>query len=380
MGLKLFRKKENVESSEGQVIIGEIASDLPTTIKTQLKMTDLNVSDLTLARQLQPAIIQNIESIVGAFYQNLENESTLMAIIQSNSSVDRLKNTLRQHIIELFDGNIDKDFIMKRSRIAHMHVKIGLETKFYMCAFQDLLISLINMVQEEVGDKAKAIDYIKSITKLISFEQQLVLEEYEKENERIRKEFEEKQTQIKESVNETVMNLSISMNQVNGSLQELTAQAEQMLSISKENTELSKNTSLKSFEGKKQLEKQNDNMQTINKKVVEISNELEILEHISKDISLIVGMVTNIAEQTNLLALNAAIEAARAGESGKGFSVVANEVRKLAEETKLSASKVSGLILNHSSQISNVTGKLGEINVFVEAGIEGMSGTNEFLI
>ena len=88
----------------------------------------------------------------------------------------------------------------------------------------------------------------------------------------------------------------------------------------------------------------------------ELSEEILEVENRSKEIQGIIGVINNIAEQTNLLSLNASIEAARAGEAGRGFSVVAAEIRKLAEQSKDSANQIKKIVMG----ITETTTKTSE--------------------
>ena len=97
-------------------------------------------------------------------------------------------------------------------------------------------------------------------------------------------------------------------------------------------------------EGGKLVQATVEQMHSIADTVEHSSAVIEKLGERSKEIGAIIDTISGIAEQTNLLALNAAIEAARAGEHGRGFSVVAEEVRKLAEESQEAATKISDLI------------------------------------
>ncbi|RXT06518.1 methyl-accepting chemotaxis protein [Ammoniphilus sp. CFH 90114] len=120
-----------------------------------------------------------------------------------------------------------------------------------------------------------------------------------------------------------------------------------------------------------------DHMKLVYEKVEVTSQIINHLGSKSKEISQIVSLITDIANQTNLLALNAAIEAARAGEHGRGFAVVADEVRKLAEQSGQSAGKINTLIQDIQQEAMSAVGSMSEGSVAMKEGMEQVHQTGE---
>ncbi|MEK5482971.1 MULTISPECIES: methyl-accepting chemotaxis protein [unclassified Viridibacillus] len=130
-------------------------------------------------------------------------------------------------------------------------------------------------------------------------------------------------------------------------------------------------------EGSKLMIDSTEQMRKIDGIVQESVQKVENLAVQSLEISKLVSVITSIADQTNLLALNAAIEAARAGEQGKGFAVVADEVRKLAEQVTLSVTDIAGIVQKIQQETKNVTTSLQSGYEEVIQGTEQIASTGE---
>jgi len=125
---------------------------------------------------------------------------------------------------------------------------------------------------------------------------------------------------------------------------QIAATVEQVSSNAQSVAQASETAARYAGEGERGIAKLTEQMRSIAGSAEQVSDTIVALSKKSQEINQIVGLITSIADQTNLLALNAAIEAARAGEQGLGFAVVAEEVRKLAEESANATKEISSLV------------------------------------
>ncbi|GLC90004.1 globin-coupled sensor protein [Lysinibacillus piscis] len=339
-------------------------------LQKQLQLLHLTVEDLAVIKQLQPLTKELIPQMVDRFYAAISLSQELLTIINQTSHIDRLKVTLHKHLSDIFDSYIDTAYINERKTIAEVHVRIGLQSKWYIASFQSLTSTFIDFVTELDMSKEDALLAINAFSKIINFEQQLVIEAYEKEEERIRTLTNETKNSLVTTIQQTAEELNAISEDTAASLLAISSQTDDIAGATQQGLHLVANTQEKSQRGQSQLQEQNNLMQTIAQSVNSLEITMNQLRVSSQKISEIVGLVTGIADQTNLLALNASIEAARAGEHGKGFAVVADEVRKLAEETKNAVQNVSHLIKDTENNITTMANSVTNVDQKIQHSVD----------
>ncbi|MEG6522553.1 methyl-accepting chemotaxis protein [Desulfotomaculum sp. 1211_IL3151] len=164
-------------------------------------------------------------------------------------------------------------------------------------------------------------------------------------------------SQVVTNANET----AITMGQISNTVDTVSVTMQRVAGVSNSTNNIAN-------EGNQGIERVIQQMDTIAHTTRDVSLAVDGVSKKSQEINHIVELITKIADQTNLLALNAAIEAARAGENGRGFAVVSDEVRKLAEQSRQAAKEISGLVSAIQNESTRAVNTMAESRKEVESG------------
>lgn len=217
---------------------------------------------------------------------------------------------------------------------------------------------LLNKLKEVMGSSSKASDVLAQSAKQLT----ATLDEAAQSNSTISQNAASaadechKNLEYMESAADTVQSISTV-------LENISSQSEGVLQISRSTYEAA-------AESENAIEKANEHMKEIEVSSQRSKEIINSLGDTSSQIGKIIEIITDISDQTNMLALNAAIESARAGEHGKGFAVVSDEIRRLAEQSASAAKEISNLVTNIQSDTKNAVESIDQSAETIKLGIE----------
>ncbi len=371
-------------------------------IEESIQLLRIDAEQLAVLKEIRLIIERDSDEIIRKFYDHVTAFPGLKAIIDQFSSVEKLKVTMKKYLLTLFPDKIDEEFIQWRITIGEVHNRINLPPFYYLSANQFLSDEIMPRIFIFYRKKVDRAIYASSaLQRILSFDQQVVMASYiqsymveiDKKAE-LEKALDEIDN-LQRSVSEASQALAATSEQTAASAAEMNEATTQISTNASEAAEFSRQVDSLAQEGARKIQMISETILRLATMTSEMQSKMTELDRSSARIASVTDVIKQIASQTNLLALNAAIEAARAGDSGRGFGVVAEEVKKLANHSEQSVKEISELItltkqntvaVNQSiaqtteamhgaaTEAGEVVNRFGEIMSAINASIQQVQG------
>ncbi|MDN3404140.1 MULTISPECIES: methyl-accepting chemotaxis protein [unclassified Pseudoalteromonas] len=364
----------NLVNDNGKRLLDEFAATWDEYIEVNLQIRDLARADLNdkaivlsknEGRRLNDLAISQMANLVNAIEQDMANDELEAQARHSSAYSLMLVITLTG----LIAGIVIAIFIS--SRITGALNRLSRRMNDIADGEGDLTVTVDDSSKDETGDVARAFN--KFVAKI-----RTTITSVASETTQVASTSEElsivsntTSAAVKKLHDET-QQVATAMTQMNATIQDVANSAENAASSASDSNNNAK-------AGESMVSETVHAVDNLTKEINQSASAIEKLQADSENISTILDVIKGVSEQTNLLALNAAIEAARAGEQGRGFAVVADEVRTLAQRTKESATNIEQMIDKFQSGILTAIEVMTKSQQQTDLVVEKVSKTGETL-
>ncbi|RNB85027.1 hypothetical protein EDM56_19120 [Brevibacillus fluminis] len=373
--ISLFRKNSTEVVQEPRMESGAELKHADKKLAEILTFMRIDQSHQNAMQMVKPQMMEAADEIFDSILNSLYQMDTLKKIATTHSSRERLKGVFLHYIDSLFTASLDQDYMEFRKRIGRTHNQASLPVEWFLATYQTIFSYAIPMLIKQLANQPDQLEKVLlAVTGFCNLDAQIVISQYLHTRIQRIEELHENQLSVQNELIGISQQIKSSVRHTESASEATTEKTLKLIADTEMTMKSSKNLrNLTAYS----LDKINVMEQKMVALKDEVKQSVEKVNELSRVMARVIDMskdIETIANQTNLLALNASIEAARAGEQGRGFSVVATEVRKLAEETKKTNHDIKLLIGESTATMVEIVSKLSTMK---QATLETTQEVNE---